>query len=202
MINRKKKLRIYQSILLIIGIFVVLYTYSKKNNPNQEKIISNSLQEKIEKQLQNKEIKDGNTFYNVKYSGLDLGGNRYSILAEEGTSSEFKSNIVNMKGVNATFYFKDGTILIISCDQGEYNNKTLDMTFKGNVKALYNESELYADRAEFSNSENFLTVSRNVKIIDTRGNIFADKLLFDLKDKTLNITSLENNVVKSTINHK
>ena len=31
--------------------------------------------------------------------------------------------------------------------------------------------------------------------------MFADKLLFDLKDKTLNIT-LENNMVKSTINHK
>ena len=202
MINRKKKLRIYQSILLIIGIFIVLYTYSKNNNHEQEKIISNSLQEKIEKQLQSKETKDGNTFYNVKYSGLDLGGNRYSILADEGTSSEFKSNIVNMKGVNATFYFKDGTILIISSDQGEYNNKTLDITFEGNVKALYNESELYAERAEFSNSENFLTVSRNVKIIDTRGNMFADKLLFDLKDKTLNITSLENNMGKSTINHK
>ena len=107
-----------------------------------------------------------------------------------------------MKVVNATFYFKDETTLIISSDLGEYNNKTLDMVFTGNVKAFYNESELYAERAEFSNSENFLTVSRNVKIIDTRGNMFADKLIFDIKDKTLNITSLDNNMVKSTINQK
>ena len=200
--SRKKRLRLYQIFFLIIGLSIIIFTYSKKQVSNQSTIISKSLQKKIDRQMEKQTPGNSNVFYNVKYSGLDLGGNRYSILAEEGTSSEFKSNIVNMKGVNATFYFKDGTILIISSDQGEYNNKTLDMTFKGNVKALYNESELYADRAEFSNSENFLTVSRNVKIIDTRGNIFADKLLFDLKDKTLNITSLENNVVKSTINHK
>ena len=202
MTNRKKKLRIYQSIFLIVGILIVLFTYSKNNNSNQEKIISKSLQKKIEKQLQNRDTKDGNTFFNVKYSGLDLRGNRYLILADEGTSSELKSNIVNMKVVNATFYFKDETTLIISSDLGEYNNKTLDMVFTGNVKAFYNESELYAERAEFSNSKNFLTVSKNVKIIDARGNMFADKLIFDIKDKTLNITSLDNNMVKSTINQK
>ena len=200
MINRKKKLRIYQSILLIIGIFVVLYTYSKKNNPNQEKIISNSLQEKIEKQLQNKEIKDGNTFYNVKYSGLDLGGNRYSILAEEGTSSEFKSNIVNMKGVNATFYFKDGTVLKIKSNFGEYNNNTLDINFKSDIKAEYGESLLFAELAEYSNSNNFLKISEKVRIKDTKGEIFADNLFFDLKKQTLDIKSSNNNKINANLN--
>ena len=47
MTNRKKKLRIYQSIFLIVGILIVLFTYSKNNNSNQEKIISKSLQKKL-----------------------------------------------------------------------------------------------------------------------------------------------------------
>ncbi len=200
--NRKEKLRLYQIIFLISGLSIVLFTFLKKNNLEQDKIISKNLQKKIERQLQNPDSSDNSTFYNVKYSGIDLEGNRYSIGAKEGTSSTLDTNLVVMKGVSAIFYFKDNTRLQITSDEGKYNNQTLDISFKKNVKAVYQNSQLYADEAEFSNSKNFLTVSNNVKIIDTRGTMFADKLIFDIKSKTLNITSLNNKMVRSKINVK
>ena len=70
MINRKKIKNLSKYPFNNRNFHSVIYLF--KNNLEQEKIISNSLQEKFEKQLQSKEAKDGNTFYNVKYSGLDL----------------------------------------------------------------------------------------------------------------------------------
>ena len=70
------------------------------------------------------------------------------------------------------------------------------------IKCSYENSELYAGSAEFLNSKNSLSVSDNVKIIDSKGTIYADKLTFDIKNKTLNITSLNENTIKSKINYK
>ena len=200
--DRKKKLRIYQIILLISGTLIILLTFVKKNIPTEEKIISANLKKIIEEQKSNIDSKDGNTFYNVKYSGLDLKGNRFSIISNEGTTSDLNSNLVEMKGVTANFYFKDNSNLEISSKEGTYNNESLNIIFKTDVKALYENSELYADYAEFSNSNNYLKVSNNVKIIDPKGNMLADRLIFDINTKTLKITSLKNNKIKSIINSK
>ena len=199
MIDRKKKLRLYQAIFLFIGLIIIVFTYTKKNNSKQNEIISKNLQKKIEKQIEDQEIDGKNIFYNVKYSGLDLEGRRYSITAKEGSNSESNPNVVTMIGVNATFYFKDDTVLIIRSGKGVYNNNTLDIVFEDNVEASYIGSKLFAEKAEFSNSDNFLIVSQNVKIIDNRGTMFADELLFDIKEKTLNISANEGEMVKSKI---
>ena len=169
---------------------------------NESNIISSDLKNKIDNNAQNNTGENANKFYNVKYSGLDLEGNRYTILSKEAVNSDKLENLVIMKDVEASFYFKDNTILNISSKMGEYNNKTLDMRFTKNVSALYENSKLYAGKAEFLNSQNALIVSDNVKIFDTKGTMFADKLTFDIKNKTLNITSLKDNVVKSKLNYK
>ena len=104
-----------------------------------------------------------------------------------------------MTDVEATFYFKDDTILNIWSKQGEYNNKTLDMKFDQNLKAIYEKSKLTAEKAEFSNSKGFLKITNNVKIDDIQGNLGADELLFDLKDKTLKISSFDDNRINAKI---
>ena len=200
--DRKKKLRIYQIILLISGTLIILLMFVKKNIPTEEKIISDNLKKIIDEQKSNSDSKDSNTFYNVKYSGLDLKGNRFSIISNEGTTSDLNSNLVKMKGVTANFYFKDNSNLEISSKEGTYNNESLNIIFKTDVKALYENSELYADQAEFSNSNNYLKVYNNVKIIDPKGTMLADQLIFDINTKTLKITSLKNNKIKSIINSK
>ena len=200
--SRKQKLRIFQILFLITGVIIIFFTFLQSNKFQKEQIISDNLQKKIDKEISIQGSDKSSTFYNVKYSGLDLEGNRYTISSEKAVNSDTNENVVNMSGVFAVFYFKDNTELNILSNKAIYNNKTLDIKFEDSVKCLYENSELYAGSAEFLNSKNSLSVSNNVKIIDSKGTIFADKLTFDIKNKTLNITSLNENTIKSKINYK
>ena len=200
--NRKKKLRIIQSLLLISGIIVIFFTYLKTNKDIDKILISEERQEKIKKQLLDEKNTSVDVFYNIEYSGLDLNGNRYNIKSKEAINNPDDIELVNMKFVDAKFYFKDDTVLTIESDKGIYNNKTLDIEFIGNVKGAYLDSKLFARKASYSNSKGFVTISDNVKIIDIKGKMIAEKLLFDIKNKTLDISSNNNSKVKANINLK
>ena len=196
--ERKKKLRLFQAILLIVGIIIIFITYTdkgfflnKKINQKTTPLIENETTEQKE-----------NIFYNIEYSGLDLAGNRYIIKSKEATTNVSNQEIVNMKFVESFFYFKDDTVLKVKSDYGTYNNKTLDMFFNSNVKANYQNSVLFAENAEYSNSENFLSISGKVKIEDFKGTMFADKLLFDIKKNKLNITSFNDHKINANLNLK
>ena len=196
--ERKKKLRLFQAILLIVGIIIIFITYTdkglflnKKINQKATPLIENETTDQKE-----------NIFYNIEYSGLDLAGNRYIIKSKEATTNASNQEIVNMKFVESFFYFKDDTVLKVKSDYGTYNNKTLDMFFNSNVKANYQNSVLFAENAEYSNSENFLSISGKVKIEDFKGTMFADKLLFDIKKHKLNITSFNDGKINANLNLK
>ena len=199
--DRKKQLRLIQICLLILGSLVIMFTYFNKEKHSSEQIISKENQEKIKNQLR-KDDKEGDIFFNIEYSGLDLAGNRYILKSKEAFSEKSDQKIVNMTSVEAIFYFKDGTILNVWSEQGVYNNKSLDMKFSGNVKAIYEESKLFAQKAEYSNSKSFLIISEQVKINDARGTVIADKLLFDIKKQTLEIASFTDNKINANINLK
>ncbi len=200
MIERKKKIKIIQVTLLLVGMIIIFFTYIKNENNLENKIISTEAQKKIKKQMENQSEKD--VFYNIEYSGLDLAGNRYILKASEAITDEFNQDIINMKSVTSIFYFKDGTVLNISSKTGIYNNKTLDMFFSEKVEASYIESKLFADKAEYSNSKSFLTITNNVIIEDSRGTMIADKLYFDIEKQTLKIAAFKDNKINANIKLK
>ena len=199
MIERKKKLRITQFILLISGLLIIFFTYINKEKFPSEQFINIGTQEKIEKQLSNQE---GDVFFDIEYTGLDLAGNRYVLKSKEAITDKLNQERIKMKNVEAIFYFKDDTILKVWSEEGTYNNRTLDMIFNRNIKALYEGSELYAQRADFSNSNGYLTITEDVKVKDFRGTMVADKLLFDIKKQTLDIASFNDGKINANINLK
>ncbi len=199
--ERKKKLRLIQLTLLLLGSVIIFFTYYKKETSLKEPIIPKATQEKIKKQLA-EDGKDGDVFFNISYSGLDLAGNRYILKSKEARNSKENQETVNMKYVEANFYFKDDTILKVMSDTGIYNNKTLDMVFEGNVKANYEGSKLLAQKADYSNTRGLLIISDKVKVIDSRGTIVADNLSFDIKNQKLNIASFNDDKINANIRVK
>ena len=198
--NRTKRLKLIQFSLFLLGALIIFITYKDNSNLSKNDVVTKEIKEKINKQ---KNVRDsGDVFYNIEYSGLDLSGNRYVLKSNEAFTSESNADIINMKSVEATFYFKDDTILNIVSEKGKYNNKTLDMTFSKNVEADYMQSKLYANKAEFSNSQSFLTITENVIVEDIRGSMLADRLLFDIKKQTLEIAAFNGDKINANINIK
>ena len=197
--ERRKKLKAIQLCLLSIGVLTLIFTYSDKISFKKD-LITQELKKEIEKKTIDKnENTEGNIFYNIEYSGLDLAGNRYILKSKSAINNNLNKDLIDMTGVNATFYFKDGTILKINSDFGEYNNNTLDINFKSNINAEYGESTLKAQYAEYSNSQGFLKITDNVIVNDIQGNLVADKLLFDIKSQTLKIETFNENKISVNV---
>ena len=198
--ERTKKLRLIQFSLIIVGGLIIFFTYylDKKSQKNQ--IINKETQKEILKAAES--TAKGDVFYNIEYSGLDLAGNRYILKSEEATNDKTSKEIVNMKSVEAVFYFKNNKVLKVISDSGIYNNNSLDMVFLGNIKANYEDSSLFAEKAEYINSSSFLTISEKVKIDDEKGTMYADKILFDIKNQTVDISTFEENKINANIKLK
>ncbi len=199
MMERKKKLRITQFILLFVGILIIYFTYYNQEYKIDETIISETTKEKLKEQVSKENLEGKEKFINIEYTGLDLSGNRYLLKSEEAYLDEVSPEIIYMSSVEAIFYFKDDTVLRIWSKKGIYNNKTLDMKFIDDVKAKYLNSNLFAQKADYSNSERYLSIYDNVRIDDIRGNLIADKLLFDIKKQKLNITSFNNGNINANV---
>lgn len=196
--DRKKKIKIIQINLLVIGLAILIFTYLNKSLEKTDEILSVDTKTKIKKQLEDQDP-DSDIFYNIEYNGLDLAGNRYVLKSSEAYSLKSNKELINMKSVEAIFYFKDDTILKVKSETGTYNNKTLDMKFDGNVEANYEGSQLLAQKAEYSNSKSFLKVSEKVKIKDLRGTMVADELVFDIKNQKLNINSFNDEKINANV---
>ncbi len=199
MMERKKKLRITQFILLFVGILIIYFTYYNQEYKIDETIISETTREKLKEQVSKENLEGKEKFINIEYTGLDLSGNRYILKSKEAYLDEVSPEIIYMSSVEAIFYFKDDTVLRIWSKKGIYNNKTLDMKFIDDVKAKYLNSNLFAQKADYSNSERYLSIYDNVRIDDIRGNLIADKLLFDIKKQKLNITSFNNGNINANV---
>ena len=197
--ERSKKLKIIQIGLLISGLIIILFTYVIDNQISKREISSLKVDKIIDKSLEENQDKI-DIFYDIEYVGLDLAGNRYILKSKEAYTDKLLQDTINLKTVKATFYFKDDTVLNVYSDTGNYNNINLNMNFYGNVKATYQNSDLYEQRAEYSNAKSMLLISEEVEVQDSRGTLFEDKLIFDIDNQKLNIVSNKNNKINTNIN--
>ena len=201
--NRGRKIKLAQICLFLLGIFIIYSTYYSEKSDFKKKIISDKTKKKIIREIKESELKGvNNTFYNIKYSGIDLSGNRFILTSKEAMTSEVNEAIIDMKDVKATFYFKDDTTLYVWSDYGTYNNQTLDMQFSKNVKVNYGDNKMTSENAEYSNSLGYLTITNNVKVSSLEGNLFADKLFFDIKKQTLQIAAFNDDKINANIKIK
>ncbi len=198
--ERAKRIKLIQLFLITLGIIVIFFTYYNDKKDLNNQIITKETKKKILKS--GEDLRSGDVFYNIEYSGFDLAGNRYILKSKEAINDKTNKEIVNMKFVEAIFYFKNNTKLNVLSDSGIYNNDTLDMVFVGNIKANYDGSLLLAEKAEYSNSMSLLTISEKVKIDDEKGTMFADKILFDIKKQTVDISTFEENKINANIKLK
>jgi hypothetical protein len=189
--------KLIQVSLLLLAFLLIFFTYFfnlKKKQPSTN--IDRIKTTKSDKQKE----KAANTFEDVKYGGLDQNGNRFIIASKYADFEIDRPNIIRMKQVLCTFYFKDGTNLRIVSDLANYNNVTDDMEFTKNVKMNYLENILFSEKASFFNTKNELLVEGNIKAISPEGELQADKLNFDSNSKKLKISMYNDEKVNIKVN--
>ena len=191
---RKKRLILTQTLLLIVAILLLYIFYYQGN------IMNKPLEEvKIEnKKLEN--LGESNFFEDVEYKGIDANGNRYLLESEIASFNEENPELVNMIGMNATFYFKDGKILKVSGKTGIYNNKTNDMQFRDEVKVLQDRNSIFADNLDYFNLKRLIKVYGNVRGESLDGNFTSDILNLNIDDQSVDM--LMNNYEQVKINLK
>ena len=185
MSSRRKKIILVQFTIFLIAASLLYNTYRDKNNKTKEilKIVA-------------KNTPDVNSFTDIEYSGFDLSGNRYTLNAVKAEFETKTPESINMKNVTAKFYLKDGTVLEVISDEGLYNNITLDMEFRKNVKAVYISNTLYSDQINYLNSNGKLLATGNVRGESVeKGEFFADKVEYNLANKTLDFSMFGNKQV-------
>ena len=176
--SRKKILFLIQFIVFLVAITLLYNTYSDKNNETLNTV-------KIEVNVN----PDANSFTDIEYSGFDLAGNRYLLKAGEAEFNTETPELINMKEVVAKFYLKDNTILTVVSSEGLYNNITLDMNFRNNIKVDYLNHVLFSDLLSYSNTNGKLIATGNVRGESIeKGKFIADNIEYDLTDKNLNIS--------------
>ena len=182
---RKKKIIFFQFFLFVISTLIVYFFYFNKDKVENIEV----------ENIKTAEDESSNVFNDIEYSGFDLNGNRYYLFSSEAIFDSEKPEIVNMKDVLARFTFKDGSTLIVRSKTGLFNNKSLDMFFTENVNSEYNKHKLYSNNIDYLNTKSLLKVYGNVNGSGPKGKINAENLNFDLKNKTLDISAIENSQV-------
>ncbi len=193
MTKRKKNIFIIQIFIFLFTLLLLYITYKDKGV--EVEIIEESL--KTETSNLNTNI-----FEDVEYKGIDLNGNRYLVKSKSAEFDLESPEIINMTVMNATFYFKDGTVLTVDSDNGVYNNKTLDMKFRDNIKAVYLTNTIFSDKLDYLSKDTLVTISGNVKGESIQGDILADKVVINLSNKNVAASMFDNNKVKVKVKEK
>jgi len=176
--KRKKNLFLVQVTIFFIATALLYNTYRDKNEKNE-----------IIAEVKDRATPNVNSFTDIEYSGFDLNGNRYVLKAGKANFKTETPEIVNMKRVVSEFYLKNDTILTVVSDIGTYNNITLDMVFKENVKTDYLTHNLYSDILSYSNSNAKLIATGNVRGESIeKGEFKADNAEYNLANKTLSFS--------------
>ena len=186
MIKRRKKIILIQLVIFIVAAFLLYNTYRDKNNATEEIV-----------KIKTKTDPDTNSFADVVYSGFDLNGNRYTLNASEANFKTKTPEFIDMKNVDANFYLKDDTILKVVSDEGLYNNITLDMLFKKNVKTTYLTNTLLSEELDYSSTDGKLLASGNVRGESVeKGKFIADNVEYNLANNNLDFSMLGEKQVK------
>ena len=164
--TKNKILKVFVIIFIIIfSILVIYFKYLKSNKTITKKNLD----------ISEKNFVNSNIIKDIKYASIDLQGNEYIILAEEGEIDLNNSDIIFLKNVSAFIkIFKNKETIKISSNYGKYNTSSYDTIFSKNVIIDYINNKITSNYLDFSMINNLLIISKNVVYTNQENILKAD----------------------------
>ena len=159
-------------IFIFLVILIVIFFFIYSNYLQKEKINQN-----INIEIKEESSTNSNIIKDIKYSSIDLKGNEYTILADEGEIDLNNSDIIFLKEVKAFInLIKKNEMITVVSDFGKYNTVSNDTIFSQNVKIKYQDNEITGDYLDFSMKKNLLIISKNIVYTNPENILKADVL--------------------------
>jgi len=191
---KSDKNKILQIILLSFGLMLIVITYFLYPQIKQKQTevhLNKTEEESVEYQKEKT-----NVFENVEYKGFDANNNSFVIVAKNAHTEEENANLIYMKGVKSTFFFKDGRVIVITSETGTYDKVNNDMSFQTNIKITDGIDTITADNADFLSSKSLALIYDNIEYNSYRGLLKADNIHYDLQEKILKISMNDDKKIK------
>ena len=196
----KKKQKKIQVFLLVIGFFLILFTYFYYPYMIKNKsLVKKNIQEDLFS-TSDEESKDATSFENIEYKGLYDLDKTFIVKSEKANIDSEDPDIVYMTNMHVILYLKDGRIVNILSNKGKYNKANYDCFFEKNVRATDGETKIFSDNLDLLGNESSVKIYNNVSInYPTGSSLQADKIDYDFETKYFKISMFDDKRIKMKV---
>ena len=195
--QKQKKIQVF---LLVIGFFLILFTYFYYPYMNRNKsLVEKNIQEDVFSSS-DEESKDTTSFENIEYQGLYDFDKTFIVKSEKANIDSDDPDIVYMTNMHVILYLKDGRIVNILSNKGKYNKANYDCFFEKNVRATDGDTKIFSDNLDLLGNESSVKIYNNVSInYPTGSSLQADKIDYDFETKYFTVTAKPSEMVKMKV---
>ena len=195
--QKQKKIQVF---LLVVGFFLILFTYFYYPYMNRNKsLVEKNTQEDLLPSFDEKN-KDTTSFENIEYRGLYDLDKLFIVKSEKANIDNDDPDIVHMTNMHVILYLKDGRIVNILSNKGKYNKANYDCFFEKNVRATDGETKIFSDNLDLLGNESSVKIYNNVSVnYPTGSSLQADKVDYDFETKYFKISMFDDKRIKMKI---
>ena len=196
----KKKEKKIQVVLLIVGIFLVLFTYFYYPYMSTNKsLVKKDTQEDFP--VGSSDTNENTTsFENLVYKGLYDLDKKFIVKSKKAHINNNEPDIVHMNNMHVILYLKDGRLVNIFSDKGKYNKANYDCFFEKNVRATDGETKIFSDNLDLLGNESSVKIYNNVSINYPTGSLLrADIIDYDFEKKNFKVSMFKDKRIKMKI---
>jgi len=188
---KKTILQVFLLIFVLIICFIFFKTYFKKENDKENRIEQIEQIEQIELKKNEQNKTKTNLIYNIKYKSNNSNGNNYIILSKVSELPGKNSDILLMKGVEATVNIKNSSPIKIFSDDAIFNKITYDTVFSKNVLITYDDHLITSHKLDLFFLKNLALISNDIIYKNLNTKLQADMIEIDLLSKKSKIFMLD-----------
>lgn len=186
---KKIVLQVFLLIFIFVTCVIFFKTYFKKENKIEKVESKENTVNKIKDESNKSKV---NLIYDVVYESNNNSGNNFVILSKTSELPKKNSNLILMKGVEATISIKNSSPIRILSDKAIFNKATYDTDFSENVLITYDDHHITSDNLDLFFQKNLAIISNEIIYKNLNTVLQADMIEINMLSKKSKIFMKDN----------